>query len=180
MDRSPYKQGRFLPGTHIPIYHPDRIRETKPDYVVILPWNLKDEIMQQLQYIREWGGRFVVPIPMTRLTSSYMAVVVQLPEASGREPENDMNIFVDSKMSDDDVGAGTLPGLPSLSIRLAPARLKLCQSGAGFDRGSFPPSRSPASSRELARRRMRGDSCGLEAQVHSPPAGQGIHSGNAC
>jgi SAM-dependent methyltransferase len=63
VDRSPYKQGRFLPGSHIPIHHPDRIRETKPDYVVILPWNLKDEIMQQLQFIREWGGRFVVPIP---------------------------------------------------------------------------------------------------------------------
>jgi SAM-dependent methyltransferase len=63
VDRSPYKQGRFLPGTHIPIYHPDRIRDTKPDYVVILPWNLKDEIMRQLQFIREWGGRFVVPIP---------------------------------------------------------------------------------------------------------------------
>jgi 2-polyprenyl-3-methyl-5-hydroxy-6-metoxy-1,4-benzoquinol methylase len=63
VDRSPHKQGRFLPGSHIPIYHPDRIRETKPDYVVILPWNLKDEIMDQLQFIREWGGRFVVPIP---------------------------------------------------------------------------------------------------------------------
>jgi SAM-dependent methyltransferase len=63
VDRNPYKQGRFLPGTHIPIYHPDRIRATKPDYVVILPWNLKDEIMGQLQFIREWGGRFVVPIP---------------------------------------------------------------------------------------------------------------------
>jgi 2-polyprenyl-3-methyl-5-hydroxy-6-metoxy-1,4-benzoquinol methylase len=63
VDRSPYKQGRFLPGTHIPIHHPDRIRETKPDYIVILPWNLKSEIMKQLQYIREWGGRFVVPIP---------------------------------------------------------------------------------------------------------------------
>jgi SAM-dependent methyltransferase len=63
VDRSSYKQGRHLPGTHIPIYHPDRIRETKPDYVVILPWNLKDEIMQQLSHIREWGGRFVVPIP---------------------------------------------------------------------------------------------------------------------
>jgi C-methyltransferase C-terminal domain/Putative zinc binding domain/Methyltransferase domain len=63
VDRSPYKQGRFLPGSHIPIYHPDHIRETKPDYVVILPWNLKDEIMEQLQFIREWGGRFVVPIP---------------------------------------------------------------------------------------------------------------------
>jgi SAM-dependent methyltransferase len=63
VDRSPYKQGRFLPGTHIPIHHPERIRETKPDYVVILPWNLKDEIMEQLQFVREWGGRFVVPIP---------------------------------------------------------------------------------------------------------------------
>lgn len=63
VDRSPYKQGRFLPGTHIPIHPPDRIYETKPDYVVILPWNLKDEIMKQLQPIREWGGRFVVPIP---------------------------------------------------------------------------------------------------------------------
>ncbi|MGB8321756.1 MAG: class I SAM-dependent methyltransferase [Candidatus Acidiferrum sp.] len=63
VDRSPYKQGRFLPGTHIPIFHPDRIRETKPDYIVILPWNLRDEIISQLQYIREWGGRFVVPIP---------------------------------------------------------------------------------------------------------------------
>lgn len=63
VDRSPHKQGRFLPGSHIPIYHPDRIGETKPDYVVILPWNLKTEIMEQLKYIREWGGRFVVPIP---------------------------------------------------------------------------------------------------------------------
>jgi hypothetical protein len=63
VDRSPHKQGRFLPGSRIPIYHPDRIAETKPDYVIILPWNLKDEIMRQLDYIREWGGRFVVPIP---------------------------------------------------------------------------------------------------------------------
>jgi SAM-dependent methyltransferase len=63
VDRNPYKQGRFLPGCHIPIYHPDWIRETKPDYVVILPWNLRDEIMGQLRYIRAWGGRFVVPIP---------------------------------------------------------------------------------------------------------------------
>jgi SAM-dependent methyltransferase len=68
VDRSPHKQGRFLPGTHIPIYHPDRIRETKPDYVVILPWNLKGEIMKQLQFIREWGGRFVVPIPMVTIS----------------------------------------------------------------------------------------------------------------
>ena len=63
VDRSEYKQGRFLPGNHIPIFHPERICETKPDYVLILPWNLKQEIMQQLQFIREWGGRFVVPIP---------------------------------------------------------------------------------------------------------------------
>lgn len=67
VDRSPYKQGRFLPGSRIPIYHPDRIRETRPDYVVILPWNLKDEIIEQLQFIREWGGRFVVPIPTVKI-----------------------------------------------------------------------------------------------------------------
>jgi SAM-dependent methyltransferase len=63
VDRSPHKQGLFLPGTHIPIYHPDRIRETKPNYVLVLPWNLKDEITEQVAYIRQWGGRFVVPIP---------------------------------------------------------------------------------------------------------------------
>ena len=63
VDRNPRKQGRFLPGSHIPIYHPDRIRQTEPDYVVILPWNLKDEIMEQLSFIRGWSGRFVVPIP---------------------------------------------------------------------------------------------------------------------
>jgi 2-polyprenyl-3-methyl-5-hydroxy-6-metoxy-1,4-benzoquinol methylase len=63
VDRNPYKHGRFLPGTHIPIFPPERIRETRPDYVLILPWNLKDEIMEQLAYIRSWGGQFVVPIP---------------------------------------------------------------------------------------------------------------------
>jgi SAM-dependent methyltransferase len=63
VDRNPYKHGRYLPGTHIPIYPPERIAETKPDYVFILPWNLKDEIMAQLSFIRDWGGRFVVPIP---------------------------------------------------------------------------------------------------------------------
>jgi len=62
-DRSPHKQGRFLPGTHIPIVHPDRIRETRPDYVLILPWNIKTEVMQQTAFIRDWGGQFVVPIP---------------------------------------------------------------------------------------------------------------------
>ena len=63
VDRSPYKQGLFLPGTHIPIEHPDKIRQTQPDYLLILPWNLKTEIMQQMAHIREWGGQFVVPIP---------------------------------------------------------------------------------------------------------------------
>ena len=63
VDRSPYKQGKFLPGTRIPIHHPDRIRETKPDYVLILPWNFKDEFVEQMAFIRDWGGRFVVPIP---------------------------------------------------------------------------------------------------------------------
>ena len=63
VDRSPHKQGKFLPGTHIPIHHPDRIKETKPDCVVILPWNIKTEVMEQHSYIGEWGGKFVVPIP---------------------------------------------------------------------------------------------------------------------
>jgi len=63
VDRNPLKQGKFLPGTHIPILPPQRIRETRPDYLLILPWNLKDEIMRQNAYIRDWGGRFVVPIP---------------------------------------------------------------------------------------------------------------------
>jgi hypothetical protein len=63
VDKNTYKQGKYLPGTHIPIHHPDMIRQTKPDYVFILPWNFKDEIMNQISYIREWGGKFVVPIP---------------------------------------------------------------------------------------------------------------------
>lgn len=67
VDRNPYKQGKFLPGTHIPIYHPDKIQETRPDYVFILPWNFKDEIMKQLAGIQEWGGQFVVPIPEVRI-----------------------------------------------------------------------------------------------------------------
>jgi hypothetical protein len=63
VDRNPYKHGKFLPGTHIPIHEPDRIAETKPDYVVVLPWNLIDEISEQLEYVADWGGRLVVPIP---------------------------------------------------------------------------------------------------------------------
>jgi SAM-dependent methyltransferase len=67
VDRNPYKHGRFLPGTHIPIFPPERIAETRPDYVLILPWNLKDEIMEQCSYIRGWGGQFVVPIPDVKI-----------------------------------------------------------------------------------------------------------------
>jgi SAM-dependent methyltransferase len=62
-DRSPHKQDLFLPGTHIPICHPDKVQETKPDYLLILPWNIKDEIMNQMAHIRDWGGQFVVLIP---------------------------------------------------------------------------------------------------------------------
>jgi hypothetical protein len=63
VDRNPYKHGRFTPGTHIPIYTPAKITETRPDYVLILPWNVKDEIIAQMAHIRSWGGKFVVPIP---------------------------------------------------------------------------------------------------------------------
>lgn len=63
VDRNPHKQNHLLPGTHIPIYAPEKIQETKPDFVVILPWNLKDEISEQMSFIREWGGKFVVAIP---------------------------------------------------------------------------------------------------------------------
>ncbi|MFK8053403.1 MAG: methyltransferase domain-containing protein [Woeseiaceae bacterium] len=63
VDRNPYKQGTYTPGTHIPILDPEEIAKTKPDYVLILPWNLRDEISEQMAYIREWGGQFVVPIP---------------------------------------------------------------------------------------------------------------------
>ena len=69
VDRSPYKQGTFLPGTHIPVMHPDKISETKPDYLLILPWNLKEEIMTQMAFITEWGGKFVVPIPEVQVFS---------------------------------------------------------------------------------------------------------------
>jgi hypothetical protein len=67
VDRSPFKQGKFLPGTHIPIYPPEHIDATRPDYVLILPWNLKDEIMKQLAFIQKWGGKFVVPIPELKI-----------------------------------------------------------------------------------------------------------------
>lgn len=67
VDRNPYKQGKFLPGTHIPIHDPARITDTRPDYLLILPWNIKDEVVQQMAVIREWGGRFVIPIPRVEL-----------------------------------------------------------------------------------------------------------------
>ena len=63
VDRNPAKQNRFLPGTHLPVYAPEKLSDTKPDYVLILPWNIKDEIMDKMQHIRDWGGKFVVPIP---------------------------------------------------------------------------------------------------------------------
>jgi SAM-dependent methyltransferase len=63
VDRNPYKQGKYTPGTHIPILSPDTIRDTRPDYIFILPWNLKDEIITQMSFVREWGGKFIVPIP---------------------------------------------------------------------------------------------------------------------
>lgn len=67
VDRSPHKQGHFLPGVHIPVYGPEHIRETRPDYVLILPWNIKDEVMAQMADVRGWGGKFVVPIPEVRV-----------------------------------------------------------------------------------------------------------------
>jgi SAM-dependent methyltransferase len=67
VDRNPYKQNTFTPGTHIPIHSPDRIRDTKPDYLFILPWNLKEEIISQMSFIREWGGKFIVPIPEPKI-----------------------------------------------------------------------------------------------------------------
>jgi len=63
VDQNPHKQGLFLPGTHIPIKNPSEIQKTKPDYIVIIPWNLKDEIMEQMKYIKKWGGKFMIPIP---------------------------------------------------------------------------------------------------------------------
>ena len=63
VDRNPYKHGRFTPGMHIPIHPVDAIDAAKPDYVLILPWNLKDEIVQQMRHVGDWGGKFIVPIP---------------------------------------------------------------------------------------------------------------------
>jgi C-methyltransferase C-terminal domain/Putative zinc binding domain/Methyltransferase domain len=67
VDRNPYKQGKYLPGSRIPIYAPERIAQTRPNYVLILPWNLREEIAEQMNYIRQWGGKFVVPIPQLEI-----------------------------------------------------------------------------------------------------------------
>ena len=67
VDKNPHKQNLFLPGTHIPIYSPEKIQETKPDYVLILPWNLKDEIIEEIKYVRDWNGKFVIPIPEVKI-----------------------------------------------------------------------------------------------------------------
>ncbi|MEX2209232.1 MAG: class I SAM-dependent methyltransferase [Myxococcota bacterium] len=69
VDRNPYKQGTFFPGVRIPIHAPDRIAQTKPDYVLILPWNLRDEVIRYTAGIREWGGRWIVPIPRLEIVS---------------------------------------------------------------------------------------------------------------
>ena len=69
VDRNPAKQGHFLPGVRIPVYAPDMISKTRPDFVLILPWNIKDEVMQQMDHIRQWGGKFVVPIPEVKVYS---------------------------------------------------------------------------------------------------------------
>ena len=67
VDRNTHKQNKYLPGTHIPIKHPDKIKEDKPDYILILPWNIKDEIMEQISYIRKWDGKFIIPVPAVEI-----------------------------------------------------------------------------------------------------------------
>ena len=67
VDRNPMKQGRFLPGVRIPVRAPEAIAAERPDYVLVLPWNIRDEVMGQLSFIREWGGRFVLPIPSLQI-----------------------------------------------------------------------------------------------------------------
>jgi len=67
VDRNPYKQGKFAPGSRLPIHAPEQIRKTRPDYILVMPWNIKDEIMAQVAYAREWGARFIVPLPAVRV-----------------------------------------------------------------------------------------------------------------
>jgi hypothetical protein len=69
VDRNPHKHGKHLPGTQIPIYPPSRIEETRPDYILVLPWNLKREIMEQLSHVEKWGAQLIVPIPRPEVLS---------------------------------------------------------------------------------------------------------------
>lgn len=69
VDKNPYKQHKYLPGSHIPVFAVEKIKETKPDYILILPWNLREEIIQQLDYVKAWGGKFVTPIPQVKVFS---------------------------------------------------------------------------------------------------------------
>lgn len=73
VDASPHKQNHYLPGSRLPVYAPEKIRQTKPDYVVILPWNIKEEVMNQMSFISEWGGRFVIPMPELRVIDAKTA-----------------------------------------------------------------------------------------------------------
>ena len=70
VDRNPYKHGLYTPGTHIPIFPPEKIAETRPDYILVLPWNLIDEIAAQLDYVADWGGQLIVPVPFTTVHSA--------------------------------------------------------------------------------------------------------------
>jgi SAM-dependent methyltransferase len=67
VDKNPAKQNLFLPGTHIPIFSPEKIKETKPDFILILPWNLQDEILNELNYVKSWGCQFIIPIPEVKI-----------------------------------------------------------------------------------------------------------------
>ena len=69
VDRNPYKQGKYTPGCRIPIYGPEHIRATRPDYLFILPWNLRTEIIGQMAYVREWGCKFIIPIPSPEIVA---------------------------------------------------------------------------------------------------------------
>ena len=67
VDKNIHKQGKYLPGIHLPIKSPDEINKSKPDYLLILPWNLQNEIIKEMNFIREWGGKFVIPIPEVKV-----------------------------------------------------------------------------------------------------------------
>ena len=84
VDRNPYKQGRFTPGMRIPIEHPDQFARDRPDYVWVLPWNLRDEIAAQLSYVRDWGGRLFVAMPTPQVLEPGMPVAGAAPQGQGR------------------------------------------------------------------------------------------------